>query len=405
MIYGPLNGEMQAYVYDSRNRLTEAGQVQYEYNSENMRTAVTVDGKTTNYVINPHAALSQVLMETDKEGQAQAYYVYGLGLIGREDASGTYQTYHYDRRGSTVALTDVNGQVTDTYAYGPYGEALAHKGTTEQPFQYNGRDGVMKDANGLYHMRARYYNPDIKRFINRDVLRGMLNVAQTLNRYAYVNGNPISYVDPFGLSRDGDSIWIQGGDFLVDSLPYIGTLKGFQQAFSGVNQVTGTKLSTSERWSEGIGSALSFIPIPGMKHVGKHGAEGAVSLWKKLDLQFFTAKGTGEYTKVGGHHVHAKSAFKENVNYDLKKGFSISQSFMKDNGLNHQQMTNKQRELFKELNESGRPNTLQEHTLIGVEALVAGGATRQEARDLVAASLKNLRQQGVKEPSNIPWYK
>jgi hypothetical protein len=117
------------------------------------------------------------------------------------------------------------------------------------------------------------------------------------------------------------------------------------------------------------------------------------------------AKGKGEYSKVGGHHVHAKSAFKDNVNYDSKKGFSISQSFMKDNGLNHQQMTNKQRELFKELNESGRQNSLQEHTRIAVEALIAGGATRQEARDLVAASLKNLRQQGVREPSNIPWYK
>jgi hypothetical protein len=93
------------------------------------------------------------------------------------------------------------------------------------------------------------------------------------------------------------------------------------------------------------------------------------------------------------------------VNYDSKKGFSISQSFMKDNGLNHQQMTNKQRELFKELNESGRQNSLQEHTRIAVEALIAGGATGQEARDLVAASLKNLRQQGVREPSNIPWYK
>jgi hypothetical protein len=78
---------------------------------------------------------------------------------------------------------------------------------------------------------------------------------------------------------------------------------------------------------------------------------------------------------------------------------------MKEYGLNHQQMTKKQRELFKELNESGRPNTLQELTRIAVEALIAGGATRQVARDLVAVSLKNLRQQGVREPSNIPWYK
>ncbi|MNW26994.1 hypothetical protein D3C74_37790 [compost metagenome] len=49
----------------------------------------------------------------------------------------------------------------------------------------------MTDANGLYHMRARYYSPDIKRFINRDVVTGTISDIPTLNRYAYVNGNPV----------------------------------------------------------------------------------------------------------------------------------------------------------------------------------------------------------------------
>ncbi|MFB5680880.1 RHS repeat-associated core domain-containing protein [Paenibacillus terreus] len=276
MITGPLQGTMQAYTYDSRNRLLEAGGVSYGYNSENGRTSVTVDGVTTKYVINPHANLSQVLMETDENGNVLGYYVYGLGLLGREDASGAYQTYHYDRRGSTVALTDAAGEVTDTYEYGPYGELLSHEGNTAQPFLYNGRDGVMTDANGLYHMRARYYNPETKRFINRDVVTGTIADTPTLNRYAYVNGNPISYVDPFGLSRDSDSWMLKGGDFLVDMIPGVGTLKGFQQAFTGVNLVTGEQLSVSERWAEGIGASLSFIPIPGMKQAGKYGTEGVI---------------------------------------------------------------------------------------------------------------------------------
>jgi len=48
---------------------------------------------------------------------------------------------------------------------------------------------------------------------------------------------------------------------------------------------------------------------------------------------------------------------------------------MRDNGLDHNIMTSKQRELFKELYESGRPNTLEEHTRIAREALKAGGAS------------------------------
>ncbi|GAC44514.1 Rhs family protein, partial [Paenibacillus popilliae ATCC 14706] len=118
--------------------------------------------------------LSQLLMEVDEEGNPRAYYVYGLGLIGREDASGRYVHYHYDRRGSTVRLTDEAGNVTDRYRYGAYGELLEHEGSTEQPFRYNGRDGVMTDPNGLYYMRARYYNPEIKRFVNRDIVAGNL---------------------------------------------------------------------------------------------------------------------------------------------------------------------------------------------------------------------------------------
>ena len=42
------------------------------------------------------------------------------------------------------------------------------------PFLYNGQFGVTTDGNGLYYMRARYYNVDIKRFINQDVLPTLL---------------------------------------------------------------------------------------------------------------------------------------------------------------------------------------------------------------------------------------
>jgi len=61
------------------------------------------------------------------------------------------------------------------------------------------------------------------------------------------------------------------------------------------------------------------------------------------------------------------------------------------------------KELCNELASSGRPNTLKEHTRIAIEALVAGGATRTEARQLAAESLWNLRYQGVYQPTDIPW--
>ena len=125
-------------------------------------------------------------------------YVYGNGLI-YEHTGDLYLYHHYNNLGSTMKLTDQRGEVIATYAYGTYGELLRGD-TTLTRFLYNGRCGVETDSNGLYYMRQRYYSPEIKRFLNQDVVRGSLTASQSLNRYSYVQGNPVSYTDPFGLS-------------------------------------------------------------------------------------------------------------------------------------------------------------------------------------------------------------
>ena len=86
-----------------------------------------------------------------------------------------------------------------------YGDFLSDVGSDVEAgfkisFLYNGQLGVITDDNGLYYMRSRYYNPEIKRFINQDILTGNICNSASLNRYSYVEGNPVSYTDPFGLS-------------------------------------------------------------------------------------------------------------------------------------------------------------------------------------------------------------
>ena len=68
-------------------------------------------------------------------------------------------------------------------------------------FLYNDKYVVAIDNNRLYYMCAHYYNISIKRFINQDVVIGHLDATSSLNRYAYCEGNPVSYLDPFGLER------------------------------------------------------------------------------------------------------------------------------------------------------------------------------------------------------------
>src|SRR5437764_1264639 len=155
-------------------------------------------------MINPGAALSQVLIRV-KNGVTN-YYVYGVGLLYEVDDAGNTKTYHYDYRGSTVAITDGNGNITDRIEYSAYGLTTYRSGTTDTPFLYNGRYGVMTDANGLLFMRSRYYNPYLCRFVNSDPS----GFAGGLNWYAYADGNPVSLLDPFGLGAEeaGFSSWL-----------------------------------------------------------------------------------------------------------------------------------------------------------------------------------------------------
>jgi RHS repeat-associated protein len=58
--------------------------------------------------------------------------------------------------------------------------------------------GQRLDGTGLYYYNARYYDPIIGRFISPDGTGQNLNEPQTLNRYSYVQNNPLKYTDPTG---------------------------------------------------------------------------------------------------------------------------------------------------------------------------------------------------------------
>jgi hypothetical protein len=53
----------------------------------------------------------------------------------------------------------------------------------------------------LSRRRARYYYPQLRRFLNQDTVLGSIGVSASMNRFAYANGNPISGIDPFGLMQ------------------------------------------------------------------------------------------------------------------------------------------------------------------------------------------------------------
>jgi hypothetical protein len=151
------------------------------------------------------------------------------------------------------------------------------------------------------------------------------------------------------------------------------------------------------------GSNLAIGSIGGVKVVGEKATAEIVEKLFGKEVASKIEQFMGKYEDVGGHHIHAKAAFRDAIQYDPEKGFTISQEFMKMMGWKHEVMTAKQWKLFNELAKSGKANTLIEQSRIAMEALEAAGATKAQAKYLVNQSLKNLAGQGVTAPTRIPW--
>jgi RHS repeat-associated protein len=192
--------------YDFENRLTYAAFVgdggatnTYQYDGAGNRMAANRGGVVSRYVLDRNSPLSQVLAETDSSGNIIYYYIYGLGLISRIDINNNAQFYHYDSRGSTVALTAAGGQIMEAYAYDPFGRPI-NGIPSDNRFRYLGRHGVMDEENGFLYIRARYYSTKRGRFTTKDPTTGKDGDSQSMNRYIYALNNPVRLIDISGLS-------------------------------------------------------------------------------------------------------------------------------------------------------------------------------------------------------------
>lgn len=105
--------------------------------------------------------------------------------------------YHFNATGSTVAMTDSSQTMVNKYAYDPFGKVTNQEEAIPRPFKFVGQYGVMTEPNGFYYMRARYYDPNVGRFISEDPIGFE---GGDVNLYAYVGNNPVNLIDPLGLS-------------------------------------------------------------------------------------------------------------------------------------------------------------------------------------------------------------
>jgi len=106
-----------------------------------------------------------------------------------------------DHLGSTSMVTDASGGMVSEVRYSAFGETRYQNGTLTTDYLYTGQ---RQEAEiGLYYYVARWYDPAIGRFIQADSVVPDAASALGFDRYAYVNNNPLKYVDPSGHCPQG----------------------------------------------------------------------------------------------------------------------------------------------------------------------------------------------------------
>ncbi len=164
--------------WDARNRLTRLSKQnseeisQFGYSPDQNLESIDRNGEVKRLIVDPYGNRHSQVLARILPSEKRVFYVHvpGAGLLYEESGEGELRFYHFDHIGSTIGLTDMDGKVVGRAEYSPYGEIKNGEGellVPKTPFLYNGRVGVYTDSGtGLLQMRARFYSPQLRRFLN-----------------------------------------------------------------------------------------------------------------------------------------------------------------------------------------------------------------------------------------------
>jgi len=220
------NGVSQTY--DADNQITASGSTTFGFDNNGNQTSTsassaprwTYDAANHTQSYNDQNAADTFLTTGGGQRETKSVTTGGTTTTGTYDGDSIYQqtaptrkTVYYERapsgrllaltdgttvyyygmdgHGNVANLTDRSGNVVNSYLYDPYGNSLGKTETASivNPWQYEG--AFYEPESGIYLMGARYYAPQLGRFLQQDPLGG---------GYAYAGSDPCNNNDPTGFT-------------------------------------------------------------------------------------------------------------------------------------------------------------------------------------------------------------
>ncbi len=195
----------------------------YTYNSDGIRTGKRMEEyaetkETVTYYLDGTQIIREIRYHVD-DGTKDIFYYYDENgaPVGMSYGGPTY-TYYKNIFGDILGIFDENGTLVVRYYYDAWGNIISTTGSMastlgrDNPFRYRGY--YYDTETGFYYLNARYYNPELGRFISADPVLDT-NSAVGCNMFAYCGNDPVNKIDPTGCIVIADDLVIYVGAALI----------------------------------------------------------------------------------------------------------------------------------------------------------------------------------------------
>ncbi len=200
----------------------------YAYDPIGSRVLTTGDTETEEHfadalnqhtlIANPVNHVNPVLFfpDLDASGNPLRAYTWGPGIddllaitVYGGAATNTYYALT-DHLGTLHALVGASGDIAAQFTYDAWGNVLSSTISssllTIRSLRYLFQGREYSWATGLYHFRARWYDPATGRWLSTDPI----GISGGLNLYEFCGNNPVNYRDPWGERVEIHSRWVKG---------------------------------------------------------------------------------------------------------------------------------------------------------------------------------------------------